>query len=128
MLAHTKRAVPADQDKRAVEEIVAPRQTPNFPRGTKRPGSDNTNDSNLSDTLRYCAKKKCEEEIWKWDTQDSNGEYESRVVGLVKRAKTRNFGEATNQKDILQTSTFRLGRQGLPKADGFDSSSTSSTL
>ena len=61
MLAHAKRAVPADQDKRAVEEIVAPRQTPNFPRGTKRPSSDNTSDSNLSETLRYCAKKKCEE-------------------------------------------------------------------
>ena len=29
-LAHTKRAVPADQDQRAVEEIVAPRQIPSL--------------------------------------------------------------------------------------------------
>ena len=72
MFAQTKRAVPADQDKRAVEEIVARRQTPYFPRGTKRPVLDNTSNSNLAETLRYCAKKKCEEEIWKWDTQDSN--------------------------------------------------------
>ncbi len=34
MLAHTKRAVPADQDKRVVEKMVAPRQIPSLPKGT----------------------------------------------------------------------------------------------
>lgn len=34
MLADTERAVPADQNKRAVEEIVAPKQIPSLPEGT----------------------------------------------------------------------------------------------
>lgn len=34
MLADTERAVPADQNKRAVEKIVAPKQIPSLPEGT----------------------------------------------------------------------------------------------
>lgn len=99
MLAYTKRAVPADQDKRAAEEIVAPRQIPSLPKThCKRPNWDTTNNANLPETLRYVVRRRSSE--MGTPRRNEGIMYRKRVV---KRTRLRNFGEATNQKQFFLT-------------------------